>query len=108
MSRSLSRHQLRSLIGAVLLSVLTGCGGPSREIVGKWRTSSDSNSLVWEFADNGLVTIGNTRGRYSFGDSGRIKIETPFEKSVYEATISHDHMTFRESTGSRIEFDRIK
>jgi hypothetical protein len=108
MSRSLSRHQLRLLISAVLLSVLAACGGPSSEIVGKWRTSSDSNAVVWEFASNGLVTIGSTRGKYSFGDSGRIKIQTPFEKSVYEVTISHDHMTFRESTGSRIEFSRIK
>jgi len=108
MSRSLSRHQLRLLISAVLLSVLAACGGPSREIVGKWRTSSDPNAVVWEFAGNGLVTIGSTRGRYSFGDSQRIKIETPFEKSVYEVTISHDHMTFRESTGSRLEFDRLK
>jgi hypothetical protein len=108
MSRSFNRRQLRLLVSAVLLSVLAACGGPSREIVGKWRTSSDPNAVVWEFAGNGLVTIGSTRGKYSFGDSGRIKIQTPFEKSVYEVTISHDHMTFRESTGSRIEFDRIK
>jgi len=108
MSRSFNRHQLRLLISAVLLFGLAACGGPAREIVGKWRTSSDPNAVVWEFAANGLVTIGSTRGRYSFGDSGRIKIQTPFEKSVYEVTISHDHMTFRESTGSRLEFDRIK
>jgi hypothetical protein len=108
MSRSLSRNQLRLLISALLLSLLVGCGGPSREIVGKWRTSSGPDAVVWEFASNGLITIGSTRGKYSFGDSGRIKIQTPFEKSVYEVTIAHDHMTFRESTGSRIEFDRIK
>jgi hypothetical protein len=96
------------LISAALLSVLAACSGPSREIVGKWRTSSGPDAVVWEFSDNGLVTIGSTRGKYSFGDSQRIKIQTPFEKSVYEVTISHDHMTFRESTGSRIEFDRIK
>jgi hypothetical protein len=108
MSRSFSRHQIRSLIGAVLLSILAACGGPSHDIIGKWRSSADPNGVVWEFAGNGLVTIGSTRGKYTFGDSGRIKVETPFEKSVYEATISHDHMTFRESTGSRIEFTRIK
>jgi hypothetical protein len=108
MSRSFNRRQVRFLISAALLSLLAACGGPSREIVGKWRTSSDPSAVVWEFASNGLVTIGSTRGKYSFGDSGRIKIQTPFEKSVYEITISHDHMTFRESTGSRLEFDRIK
>jgi hypothetical protein len=107
MSRNSSRRRHRLLISGLLLSLIVGCG-PAREIVGKWRTSSDPNAVVWEFASNGLVTIGSTRGKYSFGDSGRIKIQTPFEKSVYEVTISHDHMTFRESTGSRIEFDRIK
>lgn len=100
--------QFRLLIGSILLSGLISCGGPSQEIVGKWRPSSDPNGIVWEFASNGLVTIGSTRGKYTFGDSGRIKVQTPFEKSVYEVTISHDHMVFRESTGSRIEFTRIK
>jgi hypothetical protein len=108
MSRSFSRRQLRLLIGAVLLAVLAACGGPASEIVGKWRTSSDPTAVVWEFSDNGLVTIGSTRGKYSFGDSQRIKIQTPFEKSVYEVTIVRDHMTFREASGSRIEFTRIK
>src|SRR5207244_2047802 len=78
MSRSFSRHQIRLLISAVLLSILAACGGPSREIVGKWRTSSDPNSVVWEFADNGLVLIGSTRGRYRFRDSDRVKLETQF------------------------------
>jgi hypothetical protein len=108
MPRSFSRRLLRLLISLVLLSALAACGGPSREIVGKWRTSFDPNSLVWEFADNGLVTIGSTRGIYKFGDSDRVKIQTPSGTSVYQVTISHDHMTFRESTGSRLEFDRIK
>jgi outer membrane biogenesis lipoprotein LolB len=106
--RSFSRNSFRLLISAVLLLLLAACGGASREIIGKWRTSSDSNAVVWEFASNGLVTIGSTRGKYSFGDSQRIKIQTPFEKSVYEVTIAHDHMTFREANGSHIEFDRIK
>jgi len=108
MSRNFSRRPFRLLISAVLLLVLAACGGPSREIVGKWRTSSDPNSVVWEFAENGLVVIGSTRGRYSFGDSDRVKIETPFEKSVYQVTISRDHMTFRESSGSKVEFTRVR
>jgi len=108
MSRSFSRRRLRLLLSAVLLSLLAACGGPAREIVGKWRTSSGPDAVIWEFADNGLVTIGSTRGKYGFGDSQRIKIQTPFEKSVYEVTIVHDHMTFREASGSRLEFERIK
>jgi hypothetical protein len=108
MSRSFSRRQLRLLVSTVLFSLLAACGGAAREIVGKWRTSSDSTAVVWKFSDNGLVTIGSTRGKYSFGDSQRIKIQTPFEKSVYQVTIVSDHMTFREASGSRIEFTRIK
>jgi hypothetical protein len=104
----LSRHYVRSIVSAVLLSVLIGCGGPSRDIVGKWRSSADRDAVVWEFASNGRVLIGNTRGKYTFGDGGRVKIETPFSTSVYHLEISHDRMTFRESTGSRMEFTRIK
>ena len=108
MSGSFSRRQLRLLISVVLFSLLAACGGPAHEIVGKWRTSSDPTAVVWEFSDNGLLTIGSTRGKYSFGDSQRIKIQTPSEKSIYEVTIVRDHMTFREASGSRIEFTKIK
>src|SRR5947207_15833284 len=103
MSRSSSRRHLRLLISAVLWSVLAACGGPSRQIVGKWRTSSDPNSVVWEFADNGLVTIGSTRARYSSGDAGRIKLQTPFDMSVYQLTTLHDYMTFLKSNGSKFQ-----
>ncbi|MFN2541640.1 MAG: hypothetical protein ABR514_05660 [Chthoniobacterales bacterium] len=103
-----SRRPLRSIATALLISVLIGCGGPSREIVGKWRSSADRDAIVWEFASNGRVLIGNTRGKYTFGDGDRVKIETPFSTSVYHVEISHDRMTFGESTGSRMEFTRIK
>jgi hypothetical protein len=92
----------------MVFATLLACGGPARDIVGKWRTGAEPNDVVWEFASNGAVTIGKTRGRYSFGDSGRIKIETPTGASVYQAQITRDHMTFREASGSRLEFDRIK
>jgi hypothetical protein len=101
-------YQLGLGASAVLLCVLVACGGPSQEIVGKWRTSTDPNAVVWEFASNGLVVIGSTRGRYTFGNSGRIKIETPSGTSVYQAAISRDHMMFQDSSGSRLEFNRIK
>jgi len=99
---------LRSLLSAVLLWTVISCGGPSHDIVGKWRTSNDPNAVVWQFANNGLVIIGSTRGRYSFGNSGRIKIETPSGTSVYQSTISRDHMVFQDSSGSRLEFSRVK
>ena len=98
-----------AIASAVLLGAFAGCGGPSREIVGKWRASNDPNAVVWEFASNGAITVGNSRGRYSFGDNKRIKIEMPFGTSVYQMDFpSPDQMTFRESTGSKLSFTRVR
>jgi hypothetical protein len=97
---------LRIIILAVLLSAMAGCGNST--IVGKWRMSGGSNATVWEFSQNGSLLIGNVRGRYTFGDQGRIKIETPFAKTVYQIEISGDWMVLREPGGSKLEFTRLK
>jgi hypothetical protein len=92
-----------------LLGAFASCGGPSRDIVGKWRTSDDPNAVVWEFSSNGAVVIGSSRGRYSFGDNNRVKIEMPFGTSVYQMEFTRpDHMTFRESTGSKLTLTRVR
>ncbi len=70
--------------------------------------SGGSNATIWEFSKNGLVLIGDMRGRYRFGDQDRIKIETPFATSVYQLEISGDHMTLREPGGPKLEFTRMK
>jgi hypothetical protein len=108
MGGQFNHRHVRPLLSAVLLCALSCCGGPSHEIVGKWRTSNDPNAVVWEFASNRLVMIGSTRGKYTFGNTGRIKIETPSGTSVYQAAISHDQMTFQDSSGARLEFSRVK
>ena len=92
---------------AFLLCAIIGCG-PSRDIVGKWRTSGDANALVWEFSENRSLLIGSTRCRYSFGDNNRIKIETPFATSVYQMELAGDRMILREVNGSKLEFTRIR
>ena len=97
---------LRIIILAVLLSAMAGCGNST--IVGKWRMSGGSNATVWEFSQNGSLLIGNVRGRYTFGDQGRIKIETPFATTVYQMEISADRMVLREPGGSKLEFTRLK
>ncbi len=86
---------------------MPGCGGRFHDIAGKWHTSGDANSLVWEFSENGSLLIGNTRGRYSFGDNNRIKIQTPFATSVYQMEFWGDRMILREVNGSKLEFTRI-
>ncbi len=92
---------------AALLCAMNSCGGPSHDIIGKWKTA-DANALVWEFSPNGSVVIGKDNGRYSFGDQKRIKIQTSFAKSIYQMQISGDHMTLTSPTGSKLEFTRIK
>jgi hypothetical protein len=64
--------------------------------------------MIWEFSKNGSVLIGNDRGRYSFGDNSRIKIEMPYAKSVYQIEISGDRMTLRSPNGLKLEFTRVK
>ena len=101
------RTQWAFIAFAFLLCVMGGCGGPSREIVGRWRTA-DAAAIVWEFSSNGSVVVGKDKGRYSFGDQNRIKIETPFAKSVYQIEILGDRMTLRAPSGLKLEFTRVK
>ena len=98
---------LRLGILTALLCAMSGCGGPSHDIIGKWRTA-DANALVWEFSPNGSVVIGKDNGRYTFGDQKRIKIQTSFAKSVYQMEVFGDHMTLTSPNGSKLEFTRIK
>jgi hypothetical protein len=91
---------------AVLLCAMTTCGNPT--VVGKWRMLGGSDAILWEFSKNGVVLVGDVRGRYKFGDQDRIKIETPFATTVYQMEISGDRMTLREPGGSKLEFTRIR
>jgi len=99
--------RLLIIASAVLLGAIAGCGGPSHDIAGKWRMSQDANMMVWEFSENGSVLIGNTRGRYIL-DRDRVKIETPFAKTVYQMEFSGDQMILREPNGPKLEFTRIR
>ena len=101
------KAQLRIIASTVLLCAMAGCGGSSRQILGKWRMSQDANAMVWEFSNNGALLIGNTRGRYTL-DRNRVKIETPFAKTVYQMEFSGDRMILREPNGSKLEFSRIR
>ncbi len=87
---------------------MAGCGGPSHNVVGKWRMSQeDANAMVWEFSNNRAVLLGNTRGRYTL-DRNRVKIETPFATTVYQMEFSGDRMILREPGGPKLEFTRIR
>jgi hypothetical protein len=100
------RRLLSVIASAVVLLVLAGCGNSS--IVGKWRMSGAENQTLWEFSSNGSVLVGEVRGRYKFGDQDRIKIQTPFSTTVYQAKISADQLVLQEPGGSKLEFTRIR
>jgi hypothetical protein len=88
--------------------LLAGCGGASHEIVGTWRLGNDPSAIVWEFGNDQSVVMGTNRGRYSFGDNSRIKIETSNATSVYQMEISGNKMTLKDPRGSKLEFTRVK
>jgi len=70
--------------------------------------SGGENQTVWEFSDNGSVSMGEVRGRYKFGDQDRIKIETPFATTVYVLKVSNDQLVLQELSGSKLEFRRVR
>jgi hypothetical protein len=100
------KSRLQIILTTALLCLMASCGNPT--IVGKWRMSGGSGATIWEFSTSGSVFVGEIRGRYTFGDQNRIKIETPFATSVYQLEISADRMTLQEPGGAKLEFTRIK
>jgi hypothetical protein len=88
--------------------LISGCESKSRQIVGNWRTGADPSGMVWEFSSDGSVMMGTNRGRYSFGDNNRIKIQTSVATSVYQIELLGDKMTLTEPNGSQLHFTRIK
>jgi hypothetical protein len=88
--------------------LFSGCGGASHQVVGAWHLGDDPNGIVWEFGSDHSVVMGTNRGRYSFGDNNRIKIETSVATSVYQMEISGNKMTLTDPRGSKLEFTRAK
>ena len=91
-----------------LLFAFVSCDRSQSQIVGKWKPVSDPNPTVWEFAANKSVDMAGRKGKYSFGDQGRIKVQTQFATFVYQLDLSGDRMVLIESNGTRTEFERVK
>jgi hypothetical protein len=102
----LKSRLVRIAVGA-FLCVEFGCENSS-QIVGKWRTSSDANPMVWEFSKDRSVLMGQIRGKYTFGDSDRMKVQTPFATFVYHVQLAGDQLILREPSGSKLVFTRIR
>jgi hypothetical protein len=106
--RSVSINRFITACVLVSFCLITGCGGNARGIVGAWRTSPDPNAMIWEFSNDGSVLMGSNRGRYTFGDNNRIKIETSIATSVYQIELVGDKMTLKEPSGSKLVLTRVK
>ena len=107
-SRRIPWRYVAVVTGIILVGVMAGCGPSRRDIVCKWRAGVESNAMVWEFANDGSVQIGSIRGRYSFGDRDRVKIETSSATSVYQIELAGDHMTLKDPSGSKLEFTKLR
>jgi hypothetical protein len=105
---ALNKSSLAVIASALLLWALAGCGSSQDEIVGKWRSVGNSGGMIWEFSKDSSVLMGSTRGKYSFGDRDRVKIQTPFGTSVYQMELSEDHLVLKDPLGSKVEFTRQK
>ena len=106
--KSSSRYRLWFVTFVISYCVLTGCGSASHQIVGTWRVGDDSSTIVWEFSNDGSVLMGTNRGRYSFGDNNRIKIETSIATSVYQMELVDDKMTLKDPNGSKLVLTKVK
>ena len=92
----------------VCLAGMAGCGGSHDDIIGKWHAGADASAIVWEFAKDGSVLMGTTRGKYTFGDSNRMKIQTGLGTSIYQLELLADRMILRDPSGSKLEFTRLR
>jgi hypothetical protein len=88
--------------------VLVSCNDPQTQIAGRWKVTSDTSGLVWDFVENGVVSSGDMKGRYSFGASKQMKIQTPFATFVYQVDFAGDKMTWKNANGSVTELTRVK
>jgi hypothetical protein len=107
-SRGTAWRYRAAITGIILMAALIGCGRQRQDVVGKWRAGSDSSAMVWEFANDGSVQMGSIRGRYSFGDGDRLKIETSSGISVYQMELAGDQMTLKDPSGSQLKFTKLK
>ena len=97
----------RLALSLLLFFSIASCDNRKQQIIGKWQVEGGANPIVWEFSPNGAVRTGSTLGRYTFGDRGRLKIQTQFATFVYELELATDRMIWKEPNGSRTELKRL-
>ncbi len=91
-----------------LLFTLVSCDNRQSQIVGKWKLAANPSGTVWEFKADKSVEMSGRKGRYSFGDQSRLKVQTQSATFVYQLNISEDRMTLTEPDGTRTQLERVK
>ncbi len=102
----MKRPPLLFVLAALL--TFTACHGSKKEIVGKWKSEGGQGEMLWEFNDNGTVSVGGKPGKYSLGAGGRVKVQTQTATFVNQLEIKEDRMSWKAPDGSKQEFKRVK
>ncbi|MBA2432708.1 MAG: hypothetical protein H0V56_11445 [Chthoniobacterales bacterium] len=93
----------------LLFFVATGCDTRQKNIVGKWKVEGAPSEMVWEFLPNGSVKSGTRPGKYSFGDGGRLKIQTQVATFIYGVEFpASDRMIWREPNGTQTKLRKVE
>jgi hypothetical protein len=98
----------RVVLALLAIVLMTSCGGAQTDIVGRWKVVGDTNAGVWEFASNKGVDMNGRKGKYTFGDQNRLKVQTQFATFVYQLELSGDRMTLTEPNGTKTELERVR
>ncbi len=99
---------LSRVAAVAIIFALAACTDAKSQVIGQWKVTSDTSALLWEFAEDGTVTSGDMRGRYSFGSQNRLKIQTPFATFVYQVELAGNKMTWKNPNGSKTDLMRVK
>ena len=92
----------------LVAALLTACDNKDDRIVGRWKVAGGSADAVWEFSANKAVDIVGRKGKYSFGDRGRLKVQTQSATFMYQLQLADDRMTLTEPNGTKVELQRLK
>jgi hypothetical protein len=93
--------------GLFLLFALAACDSAASRVVGKWQTEGSATPVIWEFSNNGTATTASGPGKYSFGDSKRMKVQTQFATFIYSVEMDGDKMKLTDASGSVTQLKRV-
>ncbi len=104
MSNQKSLYQVKRLSTILILitMLLTACGSSKSSIIGKWEVvSGTSIGTLYEFFEDGTVSVSGFAGKYSWPDQTHIKLEAGIP-TVYTFNLSGDNLTLTDSSSQSV------